>query len=56
MKIGRRCTTCQRRIEESELVLCETCGREVHEPCDDYRTSFECNRCGDEPAIGAVEF
>ncbi|ADB61545.1 hypothetical protein Htur_2670 [Haloterrigena turkmenica DSM 5511] len=56
MKLGRRCTTCERRIEEHELVRCETCGQEVHEPCEDYRTSFECSRCADEPAIGAMEF
>ncbi len=56
MKLGRRCTTCERRIEETEIEVCETCGREVHEPCDEYRTTFECRDCGDETAIGAVEF
>ncbi len=56
MKIGRRCTTCGRRVEEAELVICETCGLEVHEPCEEYRTTFECRRCGDETAIGSVEF
>ncbi|WP_201293952.1 hypothetical protein [Natronorubrum halalkaliphilum] len=56
MELGRRCTTCKRRIDEREIERCETCGRDVHEPCTEYRTTFECRDCGEETAIGAVEF
>jgi hypothetical protein len=56
MKIGTRCTTCGTRPDDSEIATCETCGRGVHEPCEEYETAFECQYCGDEPWIDAVEF
>ena len=56
MKIGNTCTTCGDRIEPTELKICDTCGRGVHEPCEEYETSFECRTCGDETWIGATEF
>ena len=56
MKLGTRCTVCRATVDEGELIVCETCWREVHEPCEEYETTFECRHCGDETSIGAVEF
>ncbi len=56
MKIGDICTVCETRIDDAEIDVCETCGRELHEPCEEYRTTFDCRHCADETAIGAVEF
>ena len=56
MKLGDRCTVCDRRIGDREVTYCETCGRGVHERCEEYETTFECRTCGDETWIGAVEF
>jgi predicted RNA-binding Zn-ribbon protein involved in translation (DUF1610 family) len=56
MKIGARCTVCGTRIDRGEIRHCETCGRGVHEPCEEYETAFECRHCGDETWVGAVEF
>ena len=56
MKIGTRCTVCHARVDDVEVVICETCGRGVHEPCQEYETRFECRYCADEPWIDALEF
>ena len=56
MKIGKICSTCGDRIEPTGIKICDTCGRGIHRPCEEYETSFECRKCGDETWIGAVEF
>ena len=56
MKIGSTCTVCNARIEDDAIVHCNTCGRDVHEQCETYETTYECRYCGEEPWIGAVEF
>ncbi len=56
MKLGNRCTVCGMRIGDQEVKYCETCGRGVHERCEEYETAFECRHCGEETWIGAVEF
>ncbi|WP_187432890.1 hypothetical protein [Natronococcus pandeyae] len=56
MKIGNRCTICETQANEREITICETCGRGIHDPCEEYETTFECQYCGDEPWIDAVEF
>lgn len=56
MKLGTKCTTCGERIERGGLAKCEDCGTRRHANCADFERAFECQRCGDETWIGAVEF
>lgn len=56
MKLGTICTTCGERIGDDDVSYCDTCGRGIHERCEEYETTFECQTCGDELWIGAVEF
>ena len=56
MKIGDRCTICRGRIGDREVNDCKTCGRGMHDRCEAYETTFECQTCGAETWIGAVEF
>jgi predicted amidophosphoribosyltransferase len=55
MIIGTRCTVCHGDVERGDHVICEECGRRLHERCAEYEMKFECPRCADEPWIGAVE-
>ncbi len=56
MKIGARCTVCGERVGDDEVVHCDQCGSEIHSPCKDFETKFECKECSNEPWVGAVEF
>ena len=56
MQLGSRCTTCGERVPKAQLVDCERCGRQVHEACEPYETTFECAECADELDVGAVEY
>lgn len=56
MMVGNKCTTCHDRIDSEDLMICDTCGRELHKQCEEYETAFECRRCGDETWIGTIEF
>lgn len=56
MLLKRRCTVCGDSVHTGELVECEMCGREMHEPCVEFETKYECERCSDEVWVGALEF
>ncbi len=56
MKLGRTCPTCLERITNDETIQCRECGCGLHSRCTDYYQTFDCQRCGDELWIGAVEF
>ncbi len=53
MKLGSTCPTCGERVDET--IRCRECGRGLHSRCADYHLTFDCQRCGDELWIGAVE-
>lgn len=56
MLIGKRCTVCHDSVETDETVVCDACGKTIHERCADYETEFECPECASDLEIGAVEF
>ncbi|MFC7133735.1 MULTISPECIES: hypothetical protein [Salinibaculum] len=56
MKLGNKCTVCGERVGADEVVRCDDCGNEMHSPCTDFETKYECKQCGSELWIGAVEF
>lgn len=50
-----RCNVCSGRFERSGFVSCPDCGREFHEGCIEYHSTYECSEGADDPAVGAVE-
>lgn len=56
MKIGSECTVCAERVTDADTVQCDVCGQRLHRQCEEYVTKFDCDTCGDETWIGAVEF
>jgi predicted RNA-binding Zn-ribbon protein involved in translation (DUF1610 family) len=56
MKLGHTCTVCGERVGDADLVHCEDCGADMHGDCIEYETKYECEECGDELWLGALEF
>jgi DNA-directed RNA polymerase subunit RPC12/RpoP len=56
MLLKQKCTTCGKRVTETETVQCETCGEHLHASCEAFETKYECSTCGDEEWLGALEF
>ncbi|ADQ68536.1 hypothetical protein Hbor_29990 (plasmid) [Halogeometricum borinquense DSM 11551] len=55
MMMGNKCTVCGERLTEKHVRDCTICGCQMHNQCMEYFQTYECQTCGDETWIGAVE-
>jgi len=56
MLLKETCTVCGERVHQDRTVECDSCGERLHDACVEFEQQYECQDCGDETWIGALEF